>query len=86
MRLVSPTGWLAFNIKESFLSRSGQSGFSRFIRELIFSEYLDIYHLERYRHGLSMEGTPLCYFALAGRKTGQIPDDFLAKSDVNGNP
>lgn len=85
MRLVKPTGWVAFNIKETFLSRSDQSGFSRFIRELIFSEYLDIYHLERYRHRLSMEGTPLYYFALVGRKTAQIPDDFLARAAVEGN-
>jgi len=85
LKLTKPTGWVAFNIKETFLSRSDQSGFSRFIRELIFSEYLDIYHLERYRHRLSMEGTPLYYFALVGRKTAQIPDDFLAKAEINGN-
>lgn len=86
MRLVTPTGWLAFNIKETFLSRTDQSGFSRFIRELIFSEYLDIYHLERYQHRLSMEGTPLYYFALVGRKTGQIPDDFLENIEAYSNP
>lgn len=85
MRLLKPNGWLAFNIKETFLSRSDQSGFSRFIRELISSEYLDIYHLERYRHRLSMEGTPLYYFALVGRMTAQIPDDFLTRAGINGD-
>src|SRR5690606_1735967 len=59
LQLIRPNGWVAFNIKETFLDRSDQSGFSRFIRELIFSEYLEVYHLERYRHRLSMEGTPL---------------------------
>lgn len=77
LQLIKTNGWVAFNIKETFLDRSDQSGFSRFIRELIFSEYLDIYHLEQYRHRLSMEGTPLFYYALVGRKTAAIPDDFL---------
>jgi len=75
--LVAPGGWVAFNIKETFLDASDNTGFSRFIRELIFSEYLDVFHLERYRHRLSMEGLPLFYYALVGRKSANIPDDFL---------
>lgn len=82
LQLIRKDGWVAFNIKETFLDRSDQSGFSRFIRELIFSEYLDVYHLERYRHRLSMEGTPLFYFAFVGRLTGKIPDDFLEKVEA----
>jgi predicted TPR repeat methyltransferase len=77
MGFVRNDGWVAFNIKESFLDRSDTSGFSRFIRELILSEYIDIHHLERYRHRLSMEGLPLYYFALVAQKVGDIPDDFL---------
>lgn len=82
LQLVKKDGWCAFNIKETFLDRSDQSGFSRFIRELIFSKYLDVYHLERYCHRLSMEGIPLYYFALVVRKTGDIPDDFLDVIEV----
>lgn len=77
LQLIKADGWVAFNIKETFLNRSDQSGFSRFIRELIFSQYLEIYYLERYHHRLSMEGTPLFYYALVARKTAEIPDDFL---------
>ncbi|MFT5470520.1 MAG: ubiquinone/menaquinone biosynthesis C-methylase UbiE [Verrucomicrobiales bacterium] len=80
LRLIPKDGWVAFNIKETFLDNSDQSGFSRFIRELIFSEYLDIYHLELYRHRLSMEGIPLKYFALVGRITTAVPADFLEKT------
>ena len=47
------------------------------IRELIFSDYLDVYYIERYRHRLSIDGVPLYYFAIAGRKTSDIPDEFL---------
>lgn len=77
LQLVRKDGWVAFNIKETFLDRADQTGFSRFIREMIFSKYLDVYHLERYCHRLSIEGVPLYYFALVGRKTGEIPADFL---------
>lgn len=77
--LIESGGWIAFNIKESFLTQSDSSGFSRLMRELIFSEYLDLHHLERYRHRLSIEGKPLYYFAIAGRKNAGIPHDFVAQ-------
>jgi hypothetical protein len=75
--LIQSEGWVAFNIKESFLDYKDNSGFSKTIRELIFSEYLDLYYLERYRHRLSIDGKPLFYFAAAGRKTADVPVDFL---------
>lgn len=82
LQFVAVGGWVAFNIKETFFDNSDTSGFSRFIRELIFSEYLDIHHIERYRHRLSMEGAPLYYFAVVGRKTADIPSDFLAVHSI----
>ncbi len=82
VNFVQNGGWVAFNIKETFLDNADNSGFSRFIRELIFSEYLDIHHLERYRHRLSIEGVPLYYFALVARKTADIPETFLTMCDV----
>lgn len=80
--LLQNEGWVAFNIKETFLDHSDTSGFSRMIRELIFSEYLDIYHLERYRHRMSMDGKPMYYFGLSGRKHSDVPDDFLDKYNL----
>jgi predicted TPR repeat methyltransferase len=77
LQFVSKNGWVAFNIKETFLDRSDTTGFSRFIRELIFSKYLDVCQLERYTHRLSMEGVPLKYYALVGRVTHPVPGDFL---------
>jgi len=82
LQMIDDQGWVAFNIKETFLDHTDQSGFSKFIRELIFSKFLDVYHIERYRHRLSMEGTPLFYFALIGRKAAAIPPDFLTKIRV----
>jgi len=75
--LLQSEAWVAFNIKETFLGMSDTSGFSQTIRALIFSEYLDLNHLERYRHRLSIDGEPLYYFAIAGRKKKDIPQGFL---------
>ncbi|MGH0029321.1 MAG: class I SAM-dependent DNA methyltransferase [Myxococcota bacterium] len=74
--MIAKDGWVAFNVKETFLDRSDDSGFSQLIRELIFSEYLDLYHLQRYRHRYSIEGEPLYYFALGGRKIADVPPSF----------
>ncbi len=71
--LVGKGGWVAFNIKETFLDRGDDSGFSRLIRELLFSKYLDLYHLQRYRHRYSIEGEPLFYFAIGGKKNADVP-------------
>jgi 2-polyprenyl-3-methyl-5-hydroxy-6-metoxy-1,4-benzoquinol methylase len=83
MKRIRTDGWLSFNIKETFLDPADQSGFSRLIRELIFSKYLHIHHLELYRHRLSMEGTQLFYYGMVGRLTASIPDGFLAQHDID---
>lgn len=80
--VINDGGWVAFNIKETFLDRSDKSGFSQLIRELIFSKYLKLYHLERYRHRYSLEGEPLYYFALGGRKNASVPQEFLKSVGV----
>lgn len=80
--IIKTQGWVAFNIKETFFDMSDESGFSRMIRELIFSKYLDVYHIERYRHRLSIEGEPLYYFAIAGRKNADVPAEFLESKGI----
>jgi hypothetical protein len=80
--LIAKQGWVAFNIKETFLDRTDESGFSHLIRELIFSEYLDLYQLQRYRHRFSLEGEPLYYFALAGRKNADVPLSFVSSLEL----
>jgi len=77
LNLIDNEGWVAFNIKETFLYNTDTSGFSKLIRGLIFSEYLNINHLERYRHRLSMDGSPLFYFSVVCWKNKDIPIDFL---------
>jgi len=82
--IIKNEGWVAFNIKETFLDNSDETGFSIMIRELIFSEYLDVYHIERYRHRLSIEGEPLFYFAIAGRKNADVSSEFIASKGILG--
>jgi len=81
--MIGKDGLVAFNIKETFLDRSDDSGFSQLVRELIFSEYLDLYHLQRYRHRFSIEGEPLYYFALGGRKAADVPPSFAGPHDLS---
>lgn len=85
MRFIKAGGWVAFNVKDTFLDASDQSGFSRLVRELIFSEYLDLHQLQRYRHRLSMAGAPLFYFALVAKKGSNIPDSFLDDHGLAGD-
>lgn len=75
--LIKPDGWVAFNIKQTFLDNRETTDFSRTIRELIFTDYLEIHHLERYRHRLSIDGDPLFYYAIAGKKTADVPPGWL---------
>ncbi|HOT47256.1 MAG TPA: hypothetical protein PLM53_20870 [Spirochaetota bacterium] len=77
--MIDDEGWVAFNIKETFLSDVDSSGFSRLIKELIVSDYLNINHLERYRHRISIEGHPLYYFSIVCRKCRTIPENITKK-------
>ena len=81
--LIKNEGWIGFNIKDTFLNNNDETGFSKLIRELIFSKYLDIYHIERYRHRLSVDGQPLHYFAVAGRKKADIPPEILESKGIS---
>ena len=77
LNLIDKEGWVAFNIKETFFYNTDKTGFSRLIRELIFSEFLKISHLERYRHRLSIEGNPLYYFTVVCWKKADVPVSLL---------
>ncbi len=75
--LVADGGWVAFNIRDTFLEHREMTDFSRTVRELVFTDYLEIHHLERYRHRLSIDGEPLFYYAIAGRKTAEVPAELF---------
>ncbi len=74
--------WVVFNIKETFLQESDESGFSRLVKYLLMSDVLEIHHMERYRHRISIDGAPLFYYMLAGRKESGIPAEILTRVNV----
>jgi hypothetical protein len=76
--MVADDGWIAFNVKESFLDNSDRSGFSQLVKRLIHNDYLKLHHLERYRHRLSIEGRQLHYYAVVGRKRRDIDHGCIA--------
>lgn len=80
--LIKPGGWVAFNIKQTFLDHRETSVLNKTIRDLVFTDYLEIHHLERYQHRLSIDGDPIFYYAIAGVKTADVPADmFLAAEE-----
>lgn len=68
LSLTTPKAWLAFNLKDSFFSSDDQTGFAALIKRLITDGEIEVFHLERYRHRLSVAGEPLYYYAFICRK------------------
>jgi len=68
---------VAFNIKDTFLQESDVSGFSRLTKHLLTTDTLEVHHLERYRHRISIEGLPLFYYALVGKKEADISPETM---------
>ncbi len=79
--LVNDGGWVAFNIRDTFLDHRETTDFSKTVRNLVFTDYLEIHHLERYRHRLSIDGEPLFYYAIAGRKIANAPEGMFDGSE-----
>jgi len=75
--LITTPGWLAFNLKESFLREQDLSGFSRLIRRLNRDGYIQTLCYRRYQHRISMTGDPLFYVAVIARKLKDLGDDLL---------
>jgi predicted TPR repeat methyltransferase len=68
VRYVSPSGWLAFCIKDRFLDDEDESGFARLVRDMMDSGTLEVLERQRYVHRLDMQGKPLHYEAVVARR------------------
>ncbi|MDA0831675.1 MAG: methyltransferase [Planctomycetota bacterium] len=75
--LIATPGWLAFNLKESFLREQDDSGFSRLIRRLNREGYIQTLCYRRYQHRVSMTGQPLYYVAVVARKLRDLSNELL---------
>ena len=75
--LISQDGWIAFNIKDEFLQDNHPSGFSTLIEEMVSSDLMEIVEKEKYQHRLCLDGTPLNYYAVVGKKQEPVSDTFI---------
>lgn len=69
--LLAADGWVAFNIKDRFLSDTDDTGFHQTIDRLTDGSF-EMLESRRYRHRLSLAGEPLHYYVIVGRKTRDI--------------
>lgn len=76
--IIRNEGWVVFNIKETFLQESDRSGFSMLVKHLLVSDTLQVHHLERYRHRISIDGRALFYYVVVGRKEADIANGVLS--------
>lgn len=70
--LVRDDGWIAFNIKEDFLTSQDPSGFARLIRAMTEDGALEVSCRRRYQHRLGTDRNPIYYVGIVGRKRRDI--------------
>lgn len=73
--LICEGGWIAFNIKEDFLTSQDRSGFAGLISGMIDDGILELRQQQRYRHRLATDQRPLHYMALVGIKRRNVTED-----------
>ena len=69
--LIENGGWVAFNIKDRFLSDDDETGFRETIDKMM-GDSIEISFTKRYRHRLSLAGESLYYHAIAGKKLKNV--------------
>lgn len=65
---VEPGGWVAFNIKDSFLEHVEEGGFAALIRDMMTDGRLQVCSQQTYVHRLAVNGDELPYVAIVARK------------------
>jgi len=70
--LVETGSLVAFNIKEDFLSKRHESGFSALVRRSLEDGRMELKSQRRYQHRLSTTGEPLHYVAMVAEKKGDL--------------
>ena len=65
--LIRDDGWIAFNIKDRFLTNGDDTGYKDTI-EGISEGAFSVHQRKRYRHRFSLGGKELNYIAIVGRK------------------
>lgn len=88
---VSTPGWVAFNIKEDFLTRRDDTGFCGLIHRMFDEGIMEMRDRRRYQHRLGVSGQPLYYVAVIATKERDVPEPWMAalreeNGAVDGSP
>jgi 2-polyprenyl-3-methyl-5-hydroxy-6-metoxy-1,4-benzoquinol methylase len=67
--LISPDGWVAFNIRDRFMTDTDSSGFADVLDDMTSSGELIQHAQLRYPHRLGTNGEPLHYVAVVAQKS-----------------
>jgi SAM-dependent methyltransferase len=68
LNLIQDDGWVAFNIKDRFLSNGDDTGY-RSTLDQIMGKALSVYNTKRYCHRLSLGGEEISYIGIIGQKS-----------------
>ena len=71
--LLENDAWIAFNIKDRFLTEEDGTGFKETF-DTMFDDSLQVLQSKRYCHRLSMSGEPLHYVAIVGKKSNDVKE------------
>jgi predicted TPR repeat methyltransferase len=71
LNIVENDAWVAFNIKDTFLSKNDDSGFKN-VLDSIVGDSFHVLQMKRYCHRLSLSGNPLHYHAIVGKKVKKV--------------
>jgi 2-polyprenyl-3-methyl-5-hydroxy-6-metoxy-1,4-benzoquinol methylase len=71
---VATPGWIAFNIKERFLSEIDETGFGDLIARCFSEGGLSLVTRLRHRHRYAVTGEPLHYVAVIAEKQAEIAE------------
>jgi hypothetical protein len=77
VNFVADDGWLAFNIRDTFLTGDDSTGFCRLIRAMSSHDIIRFDAYRRYSHRLSVDGRPLNYVAMVARKLSDVPAELI---------
>ncbi|MBN2562704.1 MAG: class I SAM-dependent methyltransferase [Phycisphaerae bacterium] len=75
--LIERGGWIAFNIKSSFLGQDDSSGFARLIQSMMHDEILEVRKTQRYQHRVGTDRQPIQYVAIVGNKRSNVSETML---------
>jgi SAM-dependent methyltransferase len=75
--VIGKNGWVVFNVNKNYLENRDATGFTAFINRVIEEGRLEISVHHPYQHRLSVDGSPILYVAMVGRKRDAIPLDMF---------